>query len=163
MAQSVISKAWYHEFWVWYLIAFPIAAVVGGFITLAFALHTQDGLVGSDYYRVGLTINRQIAREQKASMLDLRATASVNDGLIRIHMTSKEPLPAALSLKLIHPTRMGMDQTIQLKITPDGSYEGQLKAMQPAHWQVVLEDVGRHWRLEGKWNTILKGEIHFSS
>jgi uncharacterized protein len=157
------TKPWYREPWPWLLMAFPLAAVVAGFITLTLAIQTADGLVATDYYKQGLAINRQLQREQIAASLKLQVEAVIDTerGLVRIHLDGSGSLPGALSLRLVHPTRAGMDQTITLKAAPGGWYEGRLVTPQPAHWQVVLEDVGRTWRLDGSWDTVAHAGMRF--
>lgn len=157
------SKPWYQEPWPWLLMSFPLAAVVAGFITLFLAIQTADGLVAADYYKQGLAINRQLQREQRAADLKLRveAVADSERGLVRVHIEGSGSLPGALGLRLVHPTRAGMDQTISLKASPGGWYEGRLETPQPAHWQVVLEDVGHTWRLDGSWDTVAHAGMRF--
>jgi hypothetical protein len=156
------TKPWYREPWPWMLMSLPLAAVVASFVTLSFALHTEDGLVANDYYKEGLAINRQLQREQKATDLGLHAEALVEgNGLLRVHLTSRGTLPAALALRLVHPTRAGMDQSVRLTAAPGGWYEGRLQRPQPAHWQVVLEDVGGNWRLAGRWDVAANRGIEF--
>ena len=55
---------WYRQFWPWFLIAVPAAAVVMGITTILLALHEPDGLVSDDYYREGLAVNRDLERDQ---------------------------------------------------------------------------------------------------
>jgi hypothetical protein len=157
------STPWYHQPWPWILMALPLAAVVGGFVTLALALHTEDGLVANDYYREGLAINRQLQREEEASKLGLRvqAVADAEHGLVRVHLDARAPLPRGLGLRLVHPTRAGMDQAITLKAQPGGWYEGRLANPQAAHWQVILEDAGHSWRLDGTWDTAHHAAMRF--
>ena len=42
------SKPWYRQPWVWFLIALPMTAVVGGLVTMYIAATTSDGLVVDD-------------------------------------------------------------------------------------------------------------------
>jgi hypothetical protein len=142
---------------------FPFAAVVAGFVTLTLAIQTADGLVATDYYKQGLAINRQLQREQKAASLKLRvqAVTDIERGVVRVHLEGLGSLPGGLALRLVHPTRAGMDQTISLKASPDSWYEGRLESPPPAHWQVVLEDVGHTWRLDGSWDTVAHTGMRF--
>ena len=157
------TRPWYREPWPWLLMSLPLVAVIAGFITLAFAIHTEDGMVATDYVKEGLAINRQLQREQKAAQLGLRAEAEVDGshGLMRVHLAGQGSLPAALYLRLVHPTRSGMDQNLELRAAPNGWYEGHLQAPQSAHWRLVLEDAGHTWRLDGSWNTAAHGGIAF--
>ena len=55
-------KPWYRQFWPWFLMALPGAAVIGGITTVIVATIDRDGLVKDDYYKEGLAINRDLAR-----------------------------------------------------------------------------------------------------
>ncbi|HVK56276.1 MAG TPA: FixH family protein [Burkholderiales bacterium] len=162
---TAISKPWYKEPWPWLLILFPAAAVVGGFITLAFAVQTTDGFVTADYYKVGLAINQELSREQKAKDLNLRAEAKayVDNGLLLVHLDGDGAMPAAVRLIITHPTRVSMDQSISLKAMPGGWYQGHVKPLPQARWRLMLEDPARSWRIDGSWNTVTGNEIRFSS
>lgn len=162
---TAVSKPWYKEPWPWLLILFPAVAVVGGFITLAFAVQTTDGFVTADYYKVGLAINQELSREQKAKDLNLRAEANayVDNGMLLVHLKSDGAMPAALRLIITHPTRVSMDQSISLKAMPGGWYQGRVKPMPQARWRLMLEDPARSWRIDGSWNTVTGNKIQFSS
>jgi len=134
--------------------AFPLTAVVAGITTLVIALRTDDGLVANDYYKEGLAINRQLEREQKAASLGLKVIATIDEknAMVRVHLEEQGSLPAGLYLHFVHPTRAGMDQHVALKAAPGGWYEGQLNYPAKAKWQLVLEDVGHKWRVDGGWD-----------
>ena len=65
-------------------------------------------------------------------------------------MLSGRELPATLKLRLVHPTRAGMDYTARLSSTGAGLYEGVVEAAGSGRWQVVLEDEQGLWRLSGE-------------
>ena len=148
-----MNMPWYRERWPWFLMAGPVAAVIGGVITVYYAVSTQDGLVTDDYYKEGLAINRQFARDEEAARLHLSASISkdASSGKILARM-SGAPLPAVLHLILAHPTRMGLDRSLQLESGGDGVYSATLPALPDAHWRVVLEDESHSWRLAGQWS-----------
>ena len=58
------TRPWYSHPYVWMVIAFPLAAVIAGFITLTLAIQSDTGLVVDDYYRKGQAINQIIERDQ---------------------------------------------------------------------------------------------------
>jgi len=156
-------KPWYLEPWPWLLIMLPTIAVVAGFITLALAIRSADGLVANEYYKEGMAINRELAREQQAAKLHIQAKAIVpiESGIVQVQITSLDAMPAALSLHLAHPTRDGLDKTILLKAMPGGWYEGRIDPPSPARWQLILEDAAHTWRINGHWNTTTRSDIEF--
>ena len=152
MTQS--NKPWYREPWPWILMAGPAVVVVAGFVTAWLAVSTEDGMVEDDYYKKGLAINQTIARDQMAQSLQIRAQLMVGNDASQLRvMVQKEgpgPLPSALRLKILHPTRSDMDRVVTLEQGASGYYQGQIKALEPTRWRLILEDVDSQWRLTGK-------------
>jgi hypothetical protein len=155
---------WYREPWPWLLMAGPAIVVVAGFITLAMAIESSDGLVADDYYKQGKTINRTIARDSRAQQLGYRAdvTLAAAGGSVRLAFLGDAPNTPELRLSLHHPTRGGLDHQLVLVRGADGTYAAAMPAMEHAHWKVVLDDSKREWRLTGEWamdgKTVLLGE-----
>lgn len=145
------GSPWYREPFVWLLIALPLAAVVGGFVTLALAIHTDDGLVVDDYYRKGREINRVLARDDAALRLHLASDLEFDAErrAVRVRLTGVPALerPARLHLRLLHATRGGHDRELDLDLTADGSYHALLPPLAPGRWHVQLE--AADWRLVG--------------
>ncbi len=84
---------WYREPFVWLLIAFPLTAVVAGFITLGLAISSDDGVVEDDYYLRGKEINRVLARDQAAATRGLQGRVELDDAQhqLLIRLTAREP------------------------------------------------------------------------
>ena len=101
------------------LISFPLAAVVGGFVTLYLAIVSYDGLIVDDYYKRGLEINRVLDRERQAQALGLDLTVVVDQqkDLIELKFDAKKPIEFPLSLTgtLTNNTRPGLDQALVFK------------------------------------------------
>jgi hypothetical protein len=55
---------WWKHGHVWLLISGPAAVVVAGLLTAWIAVAGQDPVVDADYYRHGVEINKQLARER---------------------------------------------------------------------------------------------------
>lgn len=142
---------WYRVPFVWLLVSLPLAAVVGGFVTLALAIHTDDGLVVDDYYRKGREINRVLARDDAALRLRLASDIEFDAErrLVRARLTGAPAFeqPARLHLRLLHATRGGFDREVDLDRTADGSYHALLPSLPPGRWHVQLE--AADWRLVG--------------
>ena len=151
------SQAWYRERWPWILMAGPAIVVAAGLVTAWLAFSGADGLVVDDYYKQGLAINKTLGRSDAAERLGVQAELHFADGRVRVTLANAA-VRGALSLRLVHPTRAGMDQSVDLVALRPGVYEGQLRAPQPGRWHVVLED--RDWRLAGDW--ILPGAGAFA-
>lgn len=148
-------RPWYREPWPWILMAGPAIVVVAGVVTAYLAVISNDGLVEDDYYKQGLAVNQSMARGQNAGALGMQADVVRGDDgmLIRVFLRAKEAaqLPEALSLKITHPTRSGIDQKLALRNDGTGFYAGKLDAPISGRWHVVLEDDKHEWRLTGDW------------
>ncbi len=154
---EMISKPrqWYREPWPWILMAGPAAVVVAGFITAWLAATTEDGLVEDDYYKKGLAINQTLERDQAAQARQIRAQLMVGTDPRQLRVMlqdgSSAALPATLRLKVLHPTRAGMDRIVNLNQRGEGYYEGHLKELGEGKWRLILEDIDNRWRLTGTW------------
>lgn len=152
------AKPWYKEPWPWFLMAGPALVVVGGFITLFLANKSFDGLVEDDYYKQGLAIHQRLEREQKADSLGFSAQIMAGEGNeVRVFLSSSLPeggaMPERIRVDFNHPTRDGMDRSVDLLRQGEGFYTGILPDALPVsdHWNVVLSDAEETWRLMGGW------------
>ena len=145
------NNRWYREPFVWLLIAFPLTAVVAGFITLGLAISSDDGVVEDDYYRRGKEINRVLARDQAAATRGLQGRVELDDAsqqlLIQLTARAQATIPDNVELKFLHATRSGIDRILILARQPDGSYRAPWPALAPGHWNVQL--AAQDWRLVG--------------
>ena len=98
-------KPWYREPWPWLLMAGPAIVVVAGVTTAVIAFRGADGLVADDYYKQGLGINRDIARDQAASSLGIGGEIRIAPGSARVTLRAAGSLPDRVTLRLAHPSR----------------------------------------------------------
>ncbi len=143
------SKPWYRHFWVWFVIAIPVSAMVMGFTTLYYAVSTSDGLVVDDYYRQGLAINRTLDRDRRAAELGLSARVDFLGEQLRVVLQGVRP--EQLHVRLLHPTLAHHDVDILVWPEADGTYRATLPELVPASWYVLVEPAERaEWRLLGR-------------
>lgn len=147
------ERPWYRQVWPWFLIAFPLSAVLAGIATLVLAVKSDDGLVAEDYYKQGLAINRVLASERFAAQLGLRGQLTIDAvGVVRLQLRGREglQLPASLALSMVHPTRAGADQNLILQQQAEpGVYSAQLEKLAAGRWLLQLGDVAHSWRING--------------
>lgn len=155
-ADGVRAQPWYRERWPWILMAGPAIAVVAGLITAWLAISSEDGLVIDDYYKQGLAINQTLSRSDAAERLGIKAQLYLADGRVRVQLGAAAGR-GALTLRLVHPTRAGMDQSVNLAAVEPGLYEGRVRPLRPGRWHVVLEQ--RDWRLAGDWTLPAAGVL----
>ena len=144
---------WQREPWPWILMSGPFLVIVAGVVTMVIAFTTTDGLVADDYYKQGLAINRAIARDERARALGLSAALQFSPERthVRVFLRGAGESPPRLLLALIHRTRAGEDQSVTLRATAPGIYEGTLAAPRGASWRIGLTDEANAWRLSGDW------------
>jgi hypothetical protein len=159
-----LSKPWYRHPWPWILMAGPFVVVVAGFITAYLAVVSNDGLVEDDYYKQGLAVNQMAARDQKAVALGLQADLmqSSDGSQVRVLLRGYPDtlLPESARLRIVHPTRSGVDQKIALRAEGLGTYAAKLDAPLAGRWHVVLEDDKNEWRLTGDWIVEKNSSLH---
>lgn len=154
-AMAEPPKPWYREPWPWLLMLAPLAAVLMGIVMVVLAMRSQDGLVADDYYKQGLGINRTLDRERHAAALHIAGMLEFNADRTRVRLLLGEHAEASgtLLLTLVHPTRAGLDQRVELVRTAPGEFTGALSAPAAGKWLLALEDEGNVWRVNGAWRT----------
>jgi len=132
----------------------PMLVVIASMYTLWLAITSDDGLVADDYYKRGLAINRTLSRDQNAAANHYRATLVFDPGAhsVRATFSGRGVRPRVLRLRIVHPTRAGMDRMVSLVAAGDGRYEGAIGALHPGRWLITLDDASRKWRLTGEWH-----------
>jgi len=143
--QSLFSRPWYRQVWPWLLIAGPGTVLIAGAITMWLAFSGADGVVAEDYYKRGLAINRQLAREEAARTQGIAATVELNDERIRVQLSGAAP--EALFVHLAHATRAGHDVRLRLTRDATGAYEAPLEPLPKGRWRIVIEDPRGTWRI----------------
>jgi len=83
----------------------------------------------------------------------VRLRFNATEGRVTATLPVGAPQPAALVLRLQHPTRSAMDITARLdRVSPD-TYAGAVRPVPATHWRVTVEDSEGVWRLSGAWDT----------
>jgi len=146
------AKRWFREPWPWLLFAGPAAVAVAGSVTIWLAITSSDGLVADDYYKRGLAINQMLGRNRVAARLGIRATVSQNrQGGLEVTLAAGGPVPPALQMQLIHPTRAGDDRTLVLTPVDRGVYRSGSVSIPVGRRYIILGDEAGSWRLSGEW------------
>lgn len=147
-------KHWYQEPWPWFLMAGPFIVIVAAFVTAWIAVRTSDPLVTDDYYKKGLAVNQTLARSKLAADLGIEARLKLAGDRVEVEIANAADsnlwsIPGVLKLTLSHPTRAGLDQTIELSPIGGQRYAGSLRLPASGHWIVMIEDDAETWRLFG--------------
>ena len=144
-------EPWYRQFWPWLLIGLPATAVVASLISLSIAINKADDLVEDNYYKDGLAINQQLAADEKAKLLGLRARLGIDPQEQQLVVTTQGqllPAPAQLRAKFAHPVSADADFTVILTQIAPGQYRGSLLQKPRGRWTVEITDpASTAWRL----------------
>lgn len=146
------NQPWYRHPFVWLLIALPASAVIGGFITLWIAARTDDGLVTDDYYKRGNEINQDLHRDQTAASMGLTAQLMLGEDRRTIRIIFDKPVSDPMRIKLMHPTRAGFDQSVDLSAQSPQMHIATLpRALEQSNWLIEIGDTAGKWRLRSEW------------
>lgn len=147
LASVTAPRPWYRQFWPWFIMALPAAAVAASLTTLVIAVRHQDSLVRDDWYQEGKSINVDRARDQQAATENIRADLGFDSltGEVRADLQGKTVLPETLTLTLSHVTLAERDQTVLLRRQKDSHYQGALRKALQGDFDVEL--ASPEWRL----------------
>lgn len=143
------------------LVLIPGSAVIMGIFAVSLSIISYDGLVVDDYYKRGLEINQELARDEVASAYALAATLDLDGhaGTATAQLQWKEGFipPQALQFHLYHATRSGLDQEVLLQHLSGNIYRGKFPMLSPGDYHLQLES--DDWRLTGTVNAPLGGRV----
>ncbi|TDR52479.1 MULTISPECIES: FixH family protein [Halomonas] len=145
---------WYKQFWPWFLIGLLASSVTFSLVYLTLSIRYYDGSVGGDYYKQGLAINEQLAKQEHARALGLEAVmrADARTGDIVVDLQG-ERRPERLHLALVFPTDSHRDRSLTLEHVRGGRYVGMIDEPLNYRWYLQLQPTeGRdaEWRLTGE-------------
>lgn len=142
---------WYREPWPWIIMSGPAIVVVAGVATAIIAFRGADGLVADDYYKQGLGINRQIARDEAALALGIAGEIRLDGETVRVTLRAAAKLPDRLALRFAHHSRASEDRIVYLARRGEGTYEAPLPQLQPGRWRTIVETA--QWRVAAQLDT----------
>ena len=161
---NTATPPWYRYPMVWMLIAIPFSAIVMGVIMIWLAVTTDDGLVEDDYYKQGMTINRDLHRDAMALEKALSAVLEMDDseGLVRVNLAFNkgelETYPDTLQLKLQYATHDHNDVHLVLNHGQGDRYIGMVKqSLIPGKWYLELSQ--GEWRLNGSMDVSKQAKV----
>ena len=129
----------------------PGLVVVAGVTTAVIAFRGADGLVADDYYKQGLGINRQIARDQAASDLAIAGELRVLPDRVRVTLRASAKLPDRLTVRFAHPSRASEDRVLHPARTAEGTWEAPLADLPAGRWRAIVETAT--WRVSARIDT----------
>ncbi|HXC50843.1 MAG TPA: FixH family protein [Candidatus Limnocylindrales bacterium] len=146
------TKAWYRQFWPWFVISLPAVSVLFSVATLVVAVRSADSLVRDDWYDAGMTINREFSREHAAAALDLKATLRVAEsGRLELVLDGTAADPVRLDVAMSCPSDALRDQLVELyPVSPRTFASRDPLASTRGHWDVAITPPDSSWRVAGR-------------
>ena len=144
---------WYRNRWFWLVATPPIAAVIGGLLTVLIAVRNADSLVVEGYARIGRAFDVDQSRDRRARELGVTATLRLDRANGLVELTVRGVPAQRLELKLIHPTDAAGDRRLGLAPVDagaDGRYVGTLSDPDAVRRTVEIASPGQGWRLRGE-------------
>lgn len=146
------NKAWFKQFWPWFLIILPLSAVIGGISTVIIATSNKPDMVVDDYYQKGKAINNDLALIKKARANNISALITQSDNELVINLTGVQN-KSSINLFLYHSTQAERDLSQLLTADGNGNYRYQSEQLLTGKWQMRIEPFDKSWRLQ-KWVTL---------
>ncbi|MFQ2279826.1 FixH family protein [Aeromonas hydrophila] len=144
-----MSQPWYRQFWPWFIIALPTAAVIGSISTAIIASKDGVNLVAEDYYKQGKEINQDLSKFDRSEALNIHIALEVNGNELTLKPLSGDiPAGQALYLSLFHPTLTGMDSEHMVTADGNGVYRLLLDKPLTGKWHVRVDAFNHEWRLQ---------------
>jgi hypothetical protein len=144
---------WYRNRWFWLVAAPPVAAVVGGLLTVWIAVRNADSLVVDDYARIGRAFEMNQSRDQRARALGVSATLHLDRATGAFELTVRGVPAGELQIVLLHPVSGSGDR--RLTLTADANadagdhYTGSFGPLDAARREVEIASPAQGWRLRG--------------
>lgn len=130
--------AWRDRLIPWYFVAFFVilAAVDGWFVMLA--VRTQPGTIIDHPYERGIIYNRALKAYEEQEALGWKGTLTVDKNDIRFRLRDAEGKTLAadsVSVRMVRPTRLGLDTDVKMEKQPDESWSAKLALPAPGLWE----------------------------
>jgi len=143
------KKAWFKQFWPWFLIILPLSAVIAGISTVIIATNHKPDMVVDDYYAQGKAINNDLTLIKNARTNNISASVTQSDNELIISLTGVQD-KSSIHLFLYHSTLAERDMSQLLTADGRGQYRFQSEQSLAGKWQVRIEPFDNSWRLQ-KW------------
>ena len=143
------QRPWYREFWLWFVLAPPMASIVIGLSLLTVAITQGDSLVVDNYSQAGRALHKNDERERAAVDLGLDGNLVLDReaGLVTIHLQGLEEMPERLKLLLSHPTHAERDVELALERDGTGLYRAAARRPVDGRHYLRLEPADGAWLL----------------
>ncbi len=140
------------------VIALPLLAVVGSFVSLALAVTRGDSELPKNYHWEGGALERDAELQARAARLHIVGTLGFDPATGQCTLLLHGAAPAVLRLTLAHPTETSLDRQVLLQPSGD-HYAAPCSALPAAHWWLELADEPDGWLLRGRLHGDLREPV----
>ncbi len=146
---TMTEKPWYKHFWVWFILAPPIASIILGLSLVVTAYKHADDLVVDDYRKIGRAFEQQFERDRMAEFLNVAARGSIDRdaGTVNLLLTMDGEMPASLLLRAVHPTEADRDLDVVLTRGEGDVFHGRFTKAPRDRRYLQLEPADSSWRV----------------
>jgi len=145
------EKAWYQQFWPWFLIILPATVVIASICTVFIAFKGADVVVADNYYKEGLAINTSFSESRLAKEHNISAELQFSSDQLLLTVNANNVTPAdELSLHFKHPFDNAQDSVIILKKYSNNTYLTTAPILNQGKWYISIQphSVQKSWRLD---------------
>ncbi|GAA60876.1 CcoH-like protein [Pseudoalteromonas sp. BSi20652] len=140
---------WYKNFWPWFLIFFPLVAIIGCISLFITAIGNGPDMVVDDYYKKGKAINLELTKFEKAKALYLHGDLNVTNERVSFKFTKGDTSNInALKLSFYHRTIKEHD--FEATLTPNANQEftALLNEYTTGAYSVFIEPIDGSWKMK---------------
>lgn len=158
-----MKKAWYKQFWPWFLIAIPVSSFIMTGVLIRVATTTENALVVDDYYKEGKAINVNLDKLSAAKRNNITTELVIDEGAVALKFHSGIPQDGvALKMSFYHTTLQERDTSILLSRDANGVYRGLVEAPLAGKWQISLEPIDARWKIQNTLVLPISGPVAFN-
>lgn len=145
-----MKTAWYREPWAWFVLFFPMLAVIAGISTFIIFNNNAPSMVSDDYYKDGKKINKDLSKYEAAVKRNITFELTFNDGVAEFTKRSGDIMKnQAIKISFFHVTLEKYDMEELVSASGNGSYRVTMPAdMLEGKWRVRIESFDGAWRLQ---------------
>ena len=153
---------WYKNFWPWFLIFFPLAAIIGCISLFITAIGNGPDMVVDDYYKKGKAINIELSKTRLAQKLGMKFAIKLDNNELVIKPTGIEKVFPLLNVNFYHPTLEKND--FYLSLTPDGNgyFRHRFDKTVTGKWQVTITPFEDSWKIQNTIYLPHSGKMKFN-
>ncbi|MCQ8877042.1 FixH family protein [Pseudoalteromonas shioyasakiensis] len=140
---------WYKNFWPWFLIFFPLVAIIGCISLLITAIGNGPDMVVDDYYKKGKAINLELSKFDKAKALYLHGDLKVEHDKVSFKFNKGDTSNIhSLKMSFYHRTIGEFDFDTHLTPNANGEFTAIIEPYNDGTYTVFIEPTDGSWKLK---------------